>query len=283
MFSALNASASSAQHSKGTEDVDGDRVGRAALAPEVISGIGRGPRSDPKDAQDRGMIETGLEPKFDEKVECPVIDDGWAINYTKRRGRVAFHGGIDIPARRGTPVLAVANGIVVGKLMNENNPKGIEIILRHRPQDTGLPVWVYTQYTHLLEMPSLAIGQRIRMGQEIGKTSNTGISGAEARRRGGDAEDTKRFWGRIRRDALHFGVLYSVSPKFMQNERVFIPVDGYWMDPNALYRTSPPYDSASLKALADGQKRIPIPYILPSGETRPAGTKVIWPYPCTPK
>ena len=122
------------------------------------------------------------------------------------------------------------------------------------------------------------------MGEVIGKTSNSGISGREARRRYGNVEGGRRGGGSgVRRHALHFGVLYSTSRKYMKNEKLLIPVDAYWMDPNALYRKSPPFDSASLKALPENQKKVPIPYMLSSGEIVPTDTKLIWPYSCSLK
>ena len=69
----------------------------------------------------------------------------------------------------------------------------------------------------------------------------------------------------------------------MKNEKQLIPVDAYWMDPNALYRKLAPFNSASLKALPENQKKVPIPYMLSSGEFIPADTKIIWPYSCSPK
>ncbi len=247
--------------------------------------FGRGRRKNPVDAKKRGMIPTGLKPEFDKGVKCRGINETWAMSYTEKRGREAYHGGIDIPAPQGTPILAAADGIVVGKFMNKDNAKGIEIMLRHSPQDTGHPMWVYTQYTHLRKMPELDIGQRVKMGEVIGKTSNSGISGQEARERHGKNKRTRkrRRGSKIRRHALHFGMLYSTSRKYMINEKRLVPVDAYWMDPNALYRKSPPFDSASLKALPEDQKQVHVPYMLSSGEAVPADTKIIWPYSCSIK
>ena len=123
------------------------------------------------------------------------------------------------------------------------------------------------------------------MGEVIGKTSNSGISGQEAREKHGKNKRTRkrRRGSKIRRHALHFGALYSTSRKYMINKKRLVPVDAYWMDPNALYRKSPPFDSASLKALPEEQKHVPVPYILSSGETVPADTKIIWPYSCSIK
>ncbi len=105
-------------------------------------------------------------------------------------------------------------------------------MLRHTLEQTGLPFWTYSQYTHLWEMPPLSIGSEVEMGNEIGKTANTGKMGR-----------------RIRRDALHFAILYSKHPEWSNDGVAVIPRDGYFMDPNAFYRLDPPYDSLSLAKL----------------------------------
>ncbi len=214
--------------------------------------------------QARGGIETGLQADFINDAECPEIDsEQWAIDYSGKRPWKAIHKGVDIPQPIGMPIRAIAAGTVVGKFQNEGNRKGIEVMLRHTPEQTGLAFWTYSQYTHLREMSPLAIGARVEMGEEIGKTHNTGKMGR-----------------RIRRDALHFAVLYSASPAWSNEGRFVIPKDSFWMDPNAFYRLSAPYDSQSLKALADDQKKVPVPYMKPDGSFVPVDTKRIWPYPC---
>jgi hypothetical protein len=153
--------------------------------------------------------------------------------------------------------------MVVGKFENEGNRKGIEVMLRHTPEQTGLPFWTYSQYTHLLEMSPLAVGAKVKMGQEIGKTSNTGKMGR-----------------RVRRDALHFAILYSTRPEWSNDRSIVTPKQGYWMDPNAFYRADPPYDSHSLAKLPGDRKKVRVPYIKADGSLVPANTKRIWPYPC---
>jgi len=212
----------------------------------------------------RGAIETGLKPDFIGGAKCPEIDsEEWAIDYSHKRSSPAIHKGIDIPQPQGTPIQAVADGVVVGNFLNTGNRKGIEVVLRHSTQQTGLSFWTYSQYTHLLEMSPLAIGASARMGQEIGKTSNTGKMGR-----------------RIRRDALHFAIIYSKYPEWSNDGKFVTPKDGYWMDPSAFYRLEPPYDSNSLKALPQEQKENPIPYMKTDGSFLPNNTKRIWPYPC---
>lgn len=212
----------------------------------------------------RGVIETDLVPDFMEGGNCPEIDsEKWAIDYTHKRERAALHKGIDIPQPRGTPIRAVADGVVVGKFENKRNRKGIEIMLRHTPDQTGLPFWTYSQYTHLREMSPLPIGTNVKMGDEIGKTANTGKMGR-----------------RIRRDALHFAILYSESPEWSNDGVVVTPKDGYFMDPNAFYRLEPPYDSQALVKLPRDQKKVSMPYMGVDGRLVPANTKRIWPYAC---
>ncbi len=212
----------------------------------------------------RGVIETYLVPDFIDGGDCPEIDsEKWAIDYSYKRGRAALHKGIDIPQPRGTPIRAVAAAVVVGKFENRRNRKGIEIMLRHTPHQTVLPFWTYSQYTHLQEMSPLPIGAKVKMGDEIGKTANTGKMGK-----------------RVRRDALHFAILYSESPEWSNDGRVVIPKKGYFMDPNAFYRLEPPYDSQSLVKLPSDQKQVPVPYMKADGTLVPASTKRIWPYVC---
>ena len=187
----------------------------------------------------------------------------WAIDYTHKRNRAALHKDIDIPQPSGTPVRAVADGVVVGKFENKNNRKGIEVMLRHTPVKTVLPYWTYSQYPHLQEMPPQPIGAQVIMGEEIGKTANTGKMGKK-----------------VRRDALHFAILYSTIPEWSNDGVVVTPAGGYYMDPIAFYRLEPPYDSQSLVKLSRNQKQVPVPYMKTDGTLVPAKTKRIWPYVC---
>jgi murein DD-endopeptidase MepM/ murein hydrolase activator NlpD len=212
----------------------------------------------------RGVTETYLRPEFIDGGECPQIDsEKWAIDYSDKRKREALHKGIDIPQPRGTPIRAVADGVVVGKFENIGSRKGIEVMLRHTPDQTGLPFWTYSQYTHLREMSPLPIGAKVKIGDEIGKTANTGKMGRS-----------------IRRDALHFAVLYSKYPEWSNDGVVVTPKDGFFMDPNGFYRLEPPYDSQSLVKLPRDQKQVPVPYMKADGTWVPSNTNRIWPYVC---
>jgi len=168
-----------------------------AITPEVRMMVGKNSGGDKDRAVEiqkaRGVTETGLTPDFIDGGDCPEIDsETWAIDYSHKRAWAALHKGIDIPQPEGTPIRAVADGTVVGKFENRRNRKGIEIMLRDTPEQTGLPFWTYSQYTHMLAMSPLSIGEKVRMGDEVGQTSNTGKMGR-----------------RVRRDALHFAILYA--------------------------------------------------------------------------
>ena len=141
----------------------------------------------------RGVVETGLLYDFIGNADCPEIDsETWAIDYSNKRPWSPLHKDIDIPQRNETPILAAAAGTVVEKFKNKKNRKGIEVMIRRRPEQIGLPHWTYSQYTNLLSMSSLTIDQSVRMGQEVGKTSNN------------------ERWG-DRLEGTHFTVLFCIT------------------------------------------------------------------------
>ncbi|MFZ9671111.1 MAG: peptidoglycan DD-metalloendopeptidase family protein, partial [Burkholderiaceae bacterium] len=145
-------------------------------------------------AKSRGLIETGLTPTFPERSFCQGVDETFAMSYSEKRGREASHGGIDIPADFNVPILAAANGTVVGIFSEQDGlARGRTVVLRHTPEDTGLTVWTYTEYAHLNEMPDLVVGQRIKMGEVLGPTGNSGngVGGKISRRN-------------LRRPAIHY-------------------------------------------------------------------------------
>lgn len=239
-------------------------VGPDAVDPTTKCAILRGRKCDIGDAIRRGLAETGLRPRFPDGLDCRGIDEAWAIDYSGKRDRENYHGGIDMPAPYGTPMLAAADGTVVSVSNDPRSYRGIELILRHTPEETGLPVWTYTQYAHLDSEPAVKVGDRVKLGQDLGPTGNSGFSNGR----------------RTRRPAIHFAAWYSDKPGFFTNGRGIAPVDGWWMDPLALYRGRQPVDTRSLQALPSAEKAVSIAVITDSGEVVPAGAKLIWPYSC---
>ena len=127
-------------------------------ASYTICAITRGKGCLPTTAVELGLLETGLGPVFPDNAVCPGIDDYFALDYTFKRGKEAYHGGIDMPVRWGTPMIAMADGTVVGKFKGENSKRGIEISIRHSPDDTGIPLWIYSNYGHLDKLPEQKVG-----------------------------------------------------------------------------------------------------------------------------
>lgn len=82
-----------------------------------------------------------------------------------RDGGKRKHEGIDIFARKGTPVVAICDGIIVSR---GNTPRGGKTLWL---QSTDHPVTVY--YAHL-DLQKARVGQFVRKGQVIGTVGNTG-------------------------------------------------------------------------------------------------------------
>lgn len=191
-----------------------DLVDSDSLDRKTRCAIGRGRKCKPKAPVKRGLFETGLGPVFPEGAVCPGIDDTFALDYGFKRRREAYHGGIDLPVRWGTPMIAAAAGTVVGKFMGAKSARGIEIVIRHAPEDSGLAVWTYTGYGHLDDMPDLELGQRVRLGEIIGPTGNSGVGGK------------KREQSTRRRPAIHFSAFSAETETYAIHRGVVIPADG---------------------------------------------------------
>jgi murein DD-endopeptidase MepM/ murein hydrolase activator NlpD len=107
-------------------------------------------------------------------------DPEWDYRY----GGVFFgpdiiHTGIDLPAPRGTDILAAASGTVVwaglglytGSPYSLNDPYGLAVAIRH---DFGYQNQeLYTVYAHMDEI-EVVIGQKVNTGEAIGKVGSTG-------------------------------------------------------------------------------------------------------------
>ena len=81
--------------------------------------------------------------------------------------KTKIHYGIDLAANTGTPIYALANGIVV-TVFNMNRTCGNGIIIKH-------PSGYTTQYCHLSQV-SVSRGESVSAGCLIGYTGNTGLS-----------------------------------------------------------------------------------------------------------
>ena len=96
------------------------------------------------------------------------ITSGFGMRHHPISGFSRMHQGVDFAAPVGTPVVAAADGTVIGA--GPRNGYGRTVELRH-------PGGTETLYAHLSSFaPGLASGQRVRQGQLIGKVGNTGLS-----------------------------------------------------------------------------------------------------------
>lgn len=101
----------------------------------------------------------------------------------------AFHKGVDIAAKRGTPVRAAADGVVVQSGFNKNGYGNLIVI------DHGDGVSTY--YAHLDSM-SAAKENKVKQGDVIGTVGSTGrATGPHLHfevRKGGSALDPEKFF-----------------------------------------------------------------------------------------
>jgi murein DD-endopeptidase MepM/ murein hydrolase activator NlpD len=95
-----------------------------------------------------------------------LMTDGFGRRRDPFTGRRAFHRGLDISARRGTPVVASADGVVV--FTGRNGGFGKTVRVSHGFGYT-------TVYGHLDEI-SVSPGDEIHRGDEVGLLGNSGRS-----------------------------------------------------------------------------------------------------------
>ena len=103
------------------------------------------------------------------RMENPRISSGFGIRRDPFTGRRQFHRGIDYPGRRGTPIIATADGII--DRIDHNNRLGWYVKIDH---GHGL----HTLYGHLNRKPHGKRGDRIKRGEKIGEMGGTGRSTA---------------------------------------------------------------------------------------------------------
>jgi murein DD-endopeptidase MepM/ murein hydrolase activator NlpD len=103
----------------------------------------------------------------------PVVYMGsYRGNYTEYDGS---HAAVDIRAPIGTPVVSIANGVVV-KVKNLETGDGKYVIIRHdNVEINGVKETLYSGYEHLSEIIAIE-GNKIKRGEVLGKVGMTGIT-----------------------------------------------------------------------------------------------------------
>jgi murein DD-endopeptidase MepM/ murein hydrolase activator NlpD len=90
-----------------------------------------------------------------------------------------YHTGVDLPAPRGTSVLAASPGTVVwagfglfsGSYFNHTDPYGLAVAIRHDFGYQNQPL--FTIYAHMDEL-EVIVGEWLNTGDPIGKVGSTG-------------------------------------------------------------------------------------------------------------
>jgi murein DD-endopeptidase MepM/ murein hydrolase activator NlpD len=88
-------------------------------------------------------------------------------NWTKRLMKYDFHGGIDLPEQIGIPVRSTADGLVVES--KSMKAAGEAVFIQHK---NGM----YSAYFHMNKR-LVNIGDKVKLGDQIGEVGNTGRSG----------------------------------------------------------------------------------------------------------
>lgn len=155
--------------SSGNQVGSGGLYDRVPDAPDTLRLQGRWIEQQ-LDLMDRKLSETGKVLSSTPTVAptVGVLTDGFGTRNDPFTGRRAFHRGLDISARRGTPVLAPADGVVV--FAGRNGGLGKTLRISHGFGFT-------TVYGHLNEI-LVELGDEIRRGDQIGAVGNTGRSTA---------------------------------------------------------------------------------------------------------
>lgn len=134
--------------------------------------------SIPDDIRSAGIFETGLTLDHPTLAVCPVIvshfgDDNHPFSDGKRSLGTLFRGvhpGADIVVPIGTPVYAMAAGIV--SRTGFDDVGGNVLAVQHAPADTGLAEIVFTDYGHLRNF-AVGLADRVLIGQLLGYSGDT--------------------------------------------------------------------------------------------------------------
>jgi len=118
-------------------------------------------------------MQKDIDELFDTMKNLPVgspldgkINSGFGYRKDPFRSSIGFHSGVDIDAKFGDPVVATADGVV--KKTGWQGSYGKTIVLQH---EEGFE----TIYGHLSKI-SVEEGQKVKVGEVIGKAGNTGRS-----------------------------------------------------------------------------------------------------------
>ena len=220
-----------------------------------------------------GLFNTGVTPIYPTDAECRPVKSffGDKTRYdgsTRNQGFYqGYHEGFDISLPEGTPLVALADGEVVHKFFGKRLV-GHQIYIRHTPEDTGLPIFIYSKYKHFQEPSNLDVGDHVKMGQIVARSGKSGTTGGHFGGRG--------------YPHLHFSVYVSESGEYNSKKDRVSPRDARYMDPMAIYlmKDAKVYDNHLIRDLPASRKKAVIPYKREDGSVVPTDTRLIWPVMC---
>lgn len=96
----------------------------------------------------------------------------YTLNYKENDGS---HLGVDIRAPIGTPVLSIANGVVVRAVEADATGNKFVVIRHENVPYNGKTTDLYSGYLHLSEI-AVTEGSKIRKGEMLGRVGITGIT-----------------------------------------------------------------------------------------------------------
>ncbi len=216
-----------------------------------------------EDLRAAGMDVSGVATVFPDGSKCFGIDHVFGEQWQGPAD--TLHSGADIPAPLDTPIIAMANGVVIFKsdgMVGGRKSRGTQIVLQHSPADTGLPFWLYTLYSHFNKVPVWEPGQHVKMGEVLGPNGRSGVPGNR------------------REPHLHLTMLISDSASFGMINETVVPEFGRFIDPPAIFRDKPPIDTAELKKLPADQRKVHVAVMYEDGGLSAPSSKVIWPFRC---
>lgn len=230
----------------------------------------------PVERRDHTIAASGLSAVFPEGYACEPVSSPFAsvtrFDGSIRRGdrNGGMHGGMDISLEAGTPLLAVADGEVIA-LGEGGALEGIYIWLRHTPEDTGSPHFVFSKYQHLSVLPPLSVGDRIAAGKVVGLSGATGTAG--------------KHYGPGGYPHLHLSTFYGPGGEYeikgmygsmvsARESRLGDPLILYLGDSGNLP------DIAAVQSLPDERRTVRPAVVGDDGIIHPAGSKTVWPVAC---
>ena len=216
---------------------------------------------------------TGLSPRFPDGMACsgisspygsPTRFDGSRRPYDVNGGT---HGGMDITLVDGEPLLAIADGEVVNK-GSGGQMEGHFVWLRFPPSATGLPLWTFAKYQHLLEPAAPDVGAQIRKGDVVGLGGRSGTQGGH--------------YGVNGYAHLHLSTFYADSADYAilgRNQNMVKAAGGVSGDPMILF-AGDVRATEDVVGYAARERLVAVAVKMKDGSVHGAESKVLWPVGC---